>query len=68
MAELSSTTMNQLPLVLKASDIRQVLGLSWPKTYQLLTQAGFPLVRIGRCYRVPRDQFFQWLTGQAGRR
>jgi excisionase family DNA binding protein len=52
---------HELPLVLKAGDIQRLLGLSRVKTYELLHQKGFPVVRIGRCLRVPRDAFFRWL-------
>jgi excisionase family DNA binding protein len=56
-----TTHSHELPLVLKADDIQRLLGLSRVRTYQLLHQRGFPVVRIGRCLRVPRDAFFRWL-------
>jgi excisionase family DNA binding protein len=51
----------RVTLVLKASDIQQLLDLSRGKTYELLHQKGFPVMRIGRCLRVPRDAFLRWL-------
>ena len=53
-----------LPLVLKAHDIQQVLQLSKLKTYEILHREGFPLVKIGRAYRIPREAFFRWLAEQ----
>jgi excisionase family DNA binding protein len=63
-AELSVRDPNDLPVVLRAADVQQVLRLSKLKTYELLNQEGFPLVKIGRAYRVPRDAFFRWLAAQ----
>jgi excisionase family DNA binding protein len=59
--ETITTHAQELPLVLRASDIQRLLGLSRVKTYELLHQKGFPVVRIGRCLRVPRDSFFRRL-------
>jgi excisionase family DNA binding protein len=53
-----------LPLVLKARHIQEVLQLSKLKTYEVLHREGFPLVKIGRAYRIPRDAFFRWLAEQ----
>ena len=53
-----------LPLALKARHVQEVLQLSKLKTYEVLHREGFPLVKIGRAYRVPRDAFFRWLAEQ----
>jgi excisionase family DNA binding protein len=62
---MPSETMEALPLVLRASDIQRLLGISRVKTYELLHQQGFPVVRIGRAMRVPRDAFLRWLEESA---
>jgi excisionase family DNA binding protein len=54
-------SVEELPLVLNAEDISRVLGLSRVKTYELLHQEGFPMVRIGRVIRIPREGFLAWL-------
>lgn len=56
-----------LPHVLTMRDIQNYLGISRPKAYELAHARGFPVIRIGRCIRVPRDAFVRWLEGQAER-
>jgi len=50
------------PLVLTANEIGQILQISKPSAYVLMNRADFPLIRIGRCKRVLRDEFFSWLN------
>lgn len=51
-----------LPIILSAKDISQILKISKPSVYQLMESSNFPLIRIGRCKRVLRDEFFLWLS------
>ncbi|MER2006420.1 MAG: helix-turn-helix domain-containing protein [Psychrobacillus sp.] len=51
-----------LPIILSAKDISQILKISKPSVYQLMDSSDFPLIRIGRCKRVLRDEFFLWLS------
>ena len=51
-----------LPIILSAKDISQILKISKPSVYQLMESSDFPLIRIGRCKRVLRDEFFLWLS------
>lgn len=53
-------TFKQFPLVLTARDISEILQISKPSAYELMNQSDFPLLRIGRCKRVLRDQFIIW--------
>jgi excisionase family DNA binding protein len=64
MGEFVIKDAEDLPLVLKARHVQEVLQLSKLKTYEVLHREGFPLVKIGRAYRVPRDAFFRWLAEQ----
>jgi excisionase family DNA binding protein len=50
------------PIVLTANDICKILKISKPTAYELMERTDFPLIRIGRCKRVIRDQFFEWLN------
>ena len=50
------------PLVLTANEIGQILKISKPSAYVLMNRADFPLIRIGRCKRVLRNEFFSWLN------
>jgi excisionase family DNA binding protein len=56
----------ELPLVLTVSDIQRMLGISRVTAYELVHRQDFPIVRIGRVIRVPRDAFLRWLETQAG--
>ncbi|MGB5945311.1 helix-turn-helix domain-containing protein [Paenisporosarcina sp.] len=54
--------MDSYPLVLTAVEISEILKVSKPSAYELMNGADFPLIKIGRCKRVLRDQFFLWLN------
>lgn len=58
-----------LPLLLKVKDVQQILNIARDSTYLLIKTPGFPLVKIGKSLRIPRDLFFQWLdtASQAAR-
>jgi excisionase family DNA binding protein len=56
----------ELPVVLKVRHIQETLGISRQESYRLAHTAGFPVVRIGRSIRIPRDAFLRWLNEQAG--
>ena len=50
------------PVVLTAIEICQILKISKPTAYELMNRHDFPLIKIGRCKRVLRDEFFLWLS------
>ncbi len=54
----------ELPLVMRVADVQRALMISRLKAYELVHQAGFPAVRIGRAIRIPRDAFIRWLHEQ----
>lgn len=45
----------QLPLTLKVSDIMRILSVSHNVAYELVRSGQIRSVRVGRCYRIPRD-------------
>lgn len=51
----------QLPLVLTADEVADILGICRSKAYELLNSQGFPAIRLGRRMVVPRDRFLEWL-------
>lgn len=55
------TNIKELPIVLEAKDIMDILGMCKTKVYDLMEAEGFPLIRLGRNKRVMRDKFFEWL-------
>ena len=58
-------TKDHYPVVLKASDVAEILGVSEPTAYKLMKEENFPLFQYGRIMRVLRDEFFNWLQSQA---
>ncbi|WP_044338084.1 helix-turn-helix domain-containing protein [Rossellomorea aquimaris] len=50
------------PMILKASDIAEILSVSKPTAYELMNQSDFPLIKFGRCKRVFKAEFFDWLS------
>jgi excisionase family DNA binding protein len=57
-------TTEDLPIILNAEDIAEVLGISKLSAYELMKQKGFPVIKIGRLKRVNRDAFFRWMENQ----
>jgi excisionase family DNA binding protein len=66
MAAATVRDVGSLPLVLTLRHVQDVLGISRPKAYDLAHTTGFPVVRVGRVIRVPREAFLRWLAAQAG--
>lgn len=50
------------PLILTAKEISEILQISKPTAYQLMEVSNFPVIKVGRCKRVLRDRFFEWLS------
>ncbi len=47
--------------ILTVREIQKLLKVSQATAYKLIHSDLFPVVRIGRCYRIPYEPFFQWL-------
>ena len=52
------------PIVITAKEISLILKISKPSAYEVMNRNDFPLIKIGRCKRVLRDEFFLWLMNQ----
>ncbi len=48
------------PNVLKAKDIQRILKICKSKTYDLIHSNVFPVIKIGRDFRIPEDSFLEW--------
>ncbi|MDD4370973.1 MAG: helix-turn-helix domain-containing protein [Anaerostipes sp.] len=46
---------------LKPSEISKILGYGMTKTYALIHTNGFPKIKIGRGYLIPRSEFDKWI-------
>lgn len=58
------TSLDQLPLTLKADELAAVLGISRAGAYTLMRSKGFPTIFIGKRMVVYRDKFIQWMDEQ----
>lgn len=59
------TSYNQLPLVLNAEQVSQLLGISRAGVYELFHTATFPCIRINKRMLVERDKLLAWLDAQS---
>lgn len=55
---------DELPLMLNAELVSQVLGISISSAYELMHEKSFPSVRIGNRYIVPKDHLRKWIDKQ----
>ena len=51
-------------VLLKPSEVREVLGVGRSLVYQLISEGKIPSVRVGRCIRVPRASLEKWISDQ----
>jgi excisionase family DNA binding protein len=56
---------SELPLLLTAKHVQQLLGIGKVTAYTLLKEPGCPVVHFGKSIRLPRDQFMAWLERKA---
>lgn len=59
-------TLEDLPAILNAEHIAQVMGLSRPVVYDLMGSEGFPTIKIGKRKLVSKTAFEEWLNKSAG--
>lgn len=52
------------PLLLDSFAVARLLGIGRTKTFQLMATGQLPVVRIGRCARVPRAALEVWIEGR----
>lgn len=62
----NSTLYDNLPLVLDANQLENVLGISRAGAYQLLHRQDFPTLRIGKRMMVPKDKLVCWIEENTG--
>lgn len=51
----------ELPLLLNAEMVAQVLGVAPSTAYELMHEADFPTLKIGNRMVVPKEQFIAWV-------
>jgi excisionase family DNA binding protein len=58
--------LDALPVVLTVAQVQAVLRIARGTAYELVHQAGFPTIRIGRALRIPKAGFIRWLREASG--
>ena len=58
------TSLDQLPFMINATQLSQVLGISRAGAYQLMHSKAFPTIHIGKRMVVPKDKFIAWVEAQ----
>lgn len=61
---MTYTSLDQLPIILRADELAAVLGISRASAYTLMRSKGFPTIFIGKRMVVYRDKFIQWMDEQ----
>lgn len=57
---------DELPLMLNAEAIKNVLGISLTSAYELMHEKDFPSIKIGSRIIVPKDKFREWIDKKSG--
>ncbi len=52
---------DDLPLFLNAELVSKVLGVSPSSGYELMHEAGFPVLKVGSHMVVPKEKFIRWV-------
>ena len=51
-------------VVFSVQELATQLGISLPKAYELVKRPGFPVLRIGSRFLIPKEAFWDWLMEQ----
>jgi len=49
------------PLLLRAAEVARLLGVGRTKVFEMMAAGELPVIRMGRCVRVPRRELHEWL-------
>ena len=52
---------DDLPLTLRVEELMPILGIGRNTAYELIRSGQIRSIRIGRCYRIPRDAVIEFL-------
>ena len=57
---------DELPAMLTAAELAGALGISKAGAYTLIHSKGFPTLRIGKRFMVPKDKLTAWIDRNTG--
>ncbi len=58
---MTYTNFEAMPLVLSVEDITNTLAIGRNKAYALVNSGSIPALKIGQHYRIPRDEFIDFI-------
>ena len=67
MKKCTCQNFEDLPLMLNAETVGNVLGISRSSAYELMRKDGFPALWIEGRVVVPRDKFIEWVEQNTGK-
>ena len=54
-------SLEELPAIMCADDVKDVLGISISSTYELMKEKDFPSFKIGRRVVIYKEKFIEWV-------
>jgi hypothetical protein len=64
---MDTLSADQYPPMLRVADVATYLNVCSRVAYRLVKTPGFPRVVLStKCWRIPRDAFFEWLEEEDG--
>ncbi len=54
------------PKVLRVKDVQEILQIGQVAAYRLIHSGEFPVIRVGRSYRIPAEEFYLWMRTNFG--
>lgn len=61
------TSFDQLPFMLRAEHVAEILGVSRANAYVIMHSKGFPRMQIGKRIMVQKEKFLAWIEEQTGK-
>ena len=58
--------MDEERLLLKPQEVQKALGIKRTKFYEMVKAGELPVIRLGKCIRVPAKALEKWIEGQEG--
>jgi excisionase family DNA binding protein len=56
--------LEELPPLMTVEELSDFLRIGRRKTYEVVRSKGFPMIRLGNAYRIPKKAFLTWLEKQ----
>ena len=56
--------LSEQKVLLDSRDVSRLLGLGRTKVFEMMARSELPVIRIGRCVRVPRDALMDWISNE----